>query len=157
MTSSCGHTELIGAGVPFIIMTTEAFLLHAKKYLGAEVSDATVDEAKELPGALDESEHMLAMRREREHVLMQIRMRRDRAAQEVSVATARMRAIQSAIALGDEDDSSTQKLKGELEARLTDRMVAEAQLTSLTENERLVAAELADIEKYLSAESARHL
>jgi PIN like domain len=29
-----------GAGVPFIIMTTETFLLHAKKDLGAEVSEA---------------------------------------------------------------------------------------------------------------------
>ncbi len=37
------------AGVPLLIMTTETFLLHAEKYLDAEVSPETVDQAKELP------------------------------------------------------------------------------------------------------------
>jgi hypothetical protein len=37
------------AGVPFVIMTTGTFLLHAKNYLDAEVSPETVDQAKELP------------------------------------------------------------------------------------------------------------
>ena len=37
------------AGVQLLTMTTETFLLHARKYLKAEVSDETVDQAKELP------------------------------------------------------------------------------------------------------------
>jgi hypothetical protein len=38
------------AGVPFLIMTTETFLLHARDYLNVAVSPETVDQAKELPG-----------------------------------------------------------------------------------------------------------
>jgi PIN like domain len=38
------------AGVPFLIMTTETFLLHAREYLNVVVSPETVDQAKELPG-----------------------------------------------------------------------------------------------------------
>jgi hypothetical protein len=38
------------AGVPLFIMTTETFLHHAGKYLNAEVSQETVDQARELPG-----------------------------------------------------------------------------------------------------------
>ena len=38
------------AGVPLLMMTTETFLLHAKNHLNAQVSAATVDQAKELPG-----------------------------------------------------------------------------------------------------------
>lgn len=34
------------AGVPLFMLTTEAFLRHAKTYLGAEVSDETVDQAR---------------------------------------------------------------------------------------------------------------
>jgi hypothetical protein len=37
---------MLEAGVPVLIMTTETFLLHAKTYLDAEVSSATVDQAK---------------------------------------------------------------------------------------------------------------
>jgi hypothetical protein len=37
------------ASVLLLIMTTETFLLHAKTYLNAEVSEETVDQAKELP------------------------------------------------------------------------------------------------------------
>jgi len=142
---------MTGAGVPFIIMTTEAFLVHAKKYLNAEVSDATVDQAKELPDALAESQRMRAMRQDRERMLVQIRMRRNQAAQELSVATARERAIRDSIALRDDDDISTERLKGELEARLTDRMAAEVHLTALMKDEQDAATELADIEKNLSA------
>ena len=40
---------LTEAGVPLLVMTTETFLIHAKKYLDAEVSPETVDQAKELP------------------------------------------------------------------------------------------------------------
>ena len=53
------------AGVPFLIMTTERFLLHAEKYLDAEVSVETVDQAKELPGIV-EDDH----RAERERYLV---------------------------------------------------------------------------------------
>jgi hypothetical protein len=37
------------AGVPFILMTTESFLLQAQQYLSAAVSSTTVDQAKDLP------------------------------------------------------------------------------------------------------------
>jgi hypothetical protein len=39
------------ADVPFVIMTTEIFLRHAEKHLGATVSEETKDQAKELPPA----------------------------------------------------------------------------------------------------------
>jgi hypothetical protein len=139
------------AGVPFIIMTTETFLLRAKKDLGAEVSDETVDQAKELPGALEESERMLAMRQDLEHRLMQIRMQIGQAAENLDVSAARMSATRHAIARGDGDDSSTDQLRRELEVRLMDRMVAEAKLRNLTEEEGRVSAELARIDRYLSA------
>ena len=38
------------ADVELLIMTTETFLLYAERYLQAEVSDATIAQAKELPG-----------------------------------------------------------------------------------------------------------
>lgn len=41
------------AGVQLAIMTTEDFLLNAKKYLEADVSPETVDQAKELPGIVE--------------------------------------------------------------------------------------------------------
>ena len=41
------------AGVPFVIMTTESFLQHAEKYLNAEVSAETVNQAKDLPGIVE--------------------------------------------------------------------------------------------------------
>ena len=41
---------MLEAGVPFMIMTTETFLLHAREYLNVAVSPETVDQAKELPG-----------------------------------------------------------------------------------------------------------
>jgi PIN like domain len=43
----------IEAGVPFLIMTSETFLVHAKAYLEASVSSATVDQAKELRDSLE--------------------------------------------------------------------------------------------------------
>jgi hypothetical protein len=46
------------AGVPFVIMTTEKLLRYAKKYLNAEVSAETVNQAKELP-AIAEQQHNL--------------------------------------------------------------------------------------------------
>jgi hypothetical protein len=140
-----------GAGVPFIIMTTESFLIHAKKYLGAEVSDATVDEAKELPGALDESERILAMRRDRERTLIHIRRWRNQASRDLTETTAREQAIRNAIALKDDDDSSTEQLRRELEATIAHRRAAEVRLTSVMMDEQHAAAALADIEKNLSA------
>jgi PIN like domain len=44
------------AGVPLLIMT-QTFLEHAKKYLDAEVSPETVDQAKELPGIIADDYH----------------------------------------------------------------------------------------------------
>jgi hypothetical protein len=138
-------------GAPFIIMTTETFLLRAKKDLGAEVSDETVDQAKELPGALEESERMLAMRRELERRLMQIHMQLGKAAETLHISTAQMSATREAMARGDGGDSSSEQLSRELEARLMDRMVAEVQLKNLTDDEKRVSAELARIDRYLSA------
>jgi hypothetical protein len=141
----------LGAGVPFIIMTTETFLIHAKEYLGAEVSDATVDEAKELPDALDESKRILARRRDRELMLRRIHTLHGQAAQELNTAIVRLEAIHNEIARGGHDDSSAEQLKRELEAGLRDRMAAEMRLASLREDERQVATELASIERNLSA------
>lgn len=44
------------AGVPFILMTTGTFLLHAKNYLEVAVSSETVIQAKELPRTLEHEE-----------------------------------------------------------------------------------------------------
>jgi hypothetical protein len=119
------------AGVPFVIITTETFLRHVKAHLDFDVSSDTIDQAKELPGVLEEHKRMLAMRRDRAAVaLTNIRLRRTDLAQEAAVATARERAIRGAIARGDSDGNSTERLRGELEARLTDRMVAETRLSA---------------------------
>jgi len=42
------------AGVPFLIMTTETFLVQAERYLKVSVSPETVNQAKELPDSLDD-------------------------------------------------------------------------------------------------------
>ena len=59
------------AGVPFVIMTTERFLLHAEKYLNADVSAETVDQAKELPGIVEDD-----IRTEWERRLRTVRLER---------------------------------------------------------------------------------
>ncbi|MBO0825037.1 MAG: hypothetical protein J2P27_14475, partial [Actinobacteria bacterium] len=43
---------LTEAGVPFLIMTTSSFLIHAGQYLHVPVSPETVSQAKELPDAV---------------------------------------------------------------------------------------------------------
>jgi hypothetical protein len=50
------------AGVPFVIMTTERFLRYAETYLNAEVSAETVDQAKELPGIVEDDLRIEAIR-----------------------------------------------------------------------------------------------
>lgn len=42
------------ASVPFFLMSTATFLRHAREYLSASVSPETVNQASELPAALDE-------------------------------------------------------------------------------------------------------
>lgn len=49
-TQLCEEMET-EAGVRLLMMTTETLLIQAKKHLGASVSSATVDQAKELPEA----------------------------------------------------------------------------------------------------------
>lgn len=139
-------------GVPFIIMTTETFLRHVKAYLDFDVAPETIDQAKELPGVLDDNKRMLAMRRERAQIaLMEIRLRRTDVAQEAAVAAARERALRSAIARGEKDSISAELLRGELDARLTDRMAAETRLTGLIDEESHARVELAEIEKDLDS------
>lgn len=73
------------AGVPFLIMTSDRFLVHAKNYLAASVSLATVDQAKELQDS-----------QEREHRIWKVEQYRDVLAQlikEREKATARLTVI----------------------------------------------------------------
>jgi hypothetical protein len=60
---------LAEAGVPLLVMTTETFLVHARKYLDAEVSPETVDQAKELPGI--NTEYVTPMRSRAERLAFQ--------------------------------------------------------------------------------------
>jgi hypothetical protein len=78
------------AGVSFLIMSTETFLLHAKEYLQVSVSRATVDQAKEIQEALDRSrreteEQILAQLAAEERMLQ-------RASEEAASDHARMQA-----------------------------------------------------------------
>jgi hypothetical protein len=139
---------MIEAGVPFVIMTTETFLRSVKAYLNFDVASETIDQAKNLPGALNDDKRMLAMRRERALMaLREIRSHREQTTQEMGLAAARERVIRDVIARGENDDNPTEILRGELEARLADRMMAERQLQYLIEKEGDIRAELAAIEK----------
>ena len=136
------------AGVPFVIMTTATFLRHVKTYLNFDVASETIDQAKELPGAFDVEKRMLAARQEQLRMtLMEIRIRREYAAKEAGMAAARERDIQSAIERGGNDGNPAEKLRGELEARRTDRMAAETQLASLMKEDWSVQAQLEATEK----------
>lgn len=66
------------AGVPFVIMTTQSFLQYAKEYLNAEVSAETVDQAKELPGIVEDD-----LRTEFERELIARRDVRERAEENI--------------------------------------------------------------------------
>jgi hypothetical protein len=46
----------VEAGVSLLIMTSDTFLIHARAYLEASVSPATVSQAKELRGSLEKEE-----------------------------------------------------------------------------------------------------
>lgn len=135
------------AGVPFVIMTTATFLRHVKAYLDFDVASETIDQAKELPGVLDESERLRTLRRNQEHIVMRIRMQRNHAAQTLNEATAHERSIHRSIALADEEDDSIERLKGELEAGLVNRLMADLQLSALIEQEKQAVADLAAIQK----------
>jgi PIN like domain len=56
------------AGVPFLVMTTETFLLQAKKYLDVAVSPQTMDQAKDLPSRIDYDKAVNALHAAREAV-----------------------------------------------------------------------------------------
>lgn len=60
------------ASVPFLLMTTETFLIQAKEHLSATVSPTTVEQAKELPEAR-EKEKLRAQLRSVEERIIQVR------------------------------------------------------------------------------------
>jgi glycogen synthase len=76
-------------------------------------------------------------------------MQRNQAAHDLGRATNRMHAIQNTIDLKSIDPNTEEQLRNEYEARLRDRMVAEVQLKTLTQDEEKLESELANIEKYL--------
>lgn len=87
------------ASVPFVIITTERFLLHAEKYLNAEVSTETVDQAKELPGIV-EDDH----RAELERYLLKLAIENPRSGP--LELRSRAAAMASSASLSDEDRST---------------------------------------------------
>ncbi|HEY5214873.1 MAG TPA: PIN domain-containing protein [Acidobacteriaceae bacterium] len=91
------------AGVPFIIMTTETFLLHAKKYLNATVSDETVDQAKELPDVLVAQK--MNMLTEQRQMVSDASMVRERAEHEMMSVTDTVKNIRAAIRRVADDES----------------------------------------------------
>lgn len=50
------------AGVPFLLMTSETFLVQAKEHLRVPVSATTVDQAKKLPESIEEHDDLMARR-----------------------------------------------------------------------------------------------
>ncbi len=50
------------AGVLFLLMTSETFLLQAKEHLRVPVSATTVDQAKKLPESIEEHDNLMAKR-----------------------------------------------------------------------------------------------
>lgn len=50
------------AGVQFLLMTSETFLLQAKEHLRVPVSATTVDQAKKLPESIEEHDDLMARR-----------------------------------------------------------------------------------------------
>lgn len=143
---------MIEAGVPFVVMTTATFLRHVKAYLDFNVSSETIDQAKELPGALDARKRTLLVSRERARAaLMEIERSRERFAGEVGAVAVRVRVLRREIEREGNDASFKEQLRRELEGSLADQQEAEERLSSLMERERTVAADLAAIENQLGS------
>jgi hypothetical protein len=93
------------AGVMFLLMSTATFLRHAKEYLSASVSPETVDQARELPAALDERQRALfeEMRGEALAELRVLRQQADHAAMEAGHAEAVLKAAEREASAGGSD------------------------------------------------------
>lgn len=127
------------ASAPFFLMSTATFLRHAREYLRVSVSPETVDQAKELPGALDERASRILQAR-----WVGLRVQRELTRREVAKAADREGAIASAIARERDKDNSAEQaqLEEELRATRTDREVGESRVAALMDEEGRVKAEL---------------
>jgi len=116
------------AGVPLLIMTTETFLHHAEKYLGAKLSPETVDQAKELPGSLeiDEGRRIVSeFSRKRDD----LRSRRDEIEKMRQIARAKIDAANALLASRGEDER--EEARSHLHAALANAEALDAQKMNL--------------------------
>lgn len=116
------------AGVPVIFMTTETFLLHAQKYLNAEVSMQTVDQAKELPESLEIDERRRIVN-EFVRKLKSLEIRRD--AVERMHQIARMEIDNANALLADREEDVQEEARANLHAALANAEALDAEKRDL--------------------------
>jgi hypothetical protein len=130
------------AGVPFLIMTTETFLLRAEEYLKISVSPETVSQAKELPGSLERAEKSRMKERYEQRLRYSI-SKRDGLAAMSAVMRTQVRSLQDNIERGiyvyDSEAADRQRLNA-----------AQAELESARAAEFEVVREIDAIEKALT-------
>jgi PIN like domain len=130
------------ASAPFFLMSTATFLRHAREYLSVSVSPGTVNQANELPGALDERTATILV----QHLefLDFTRTQHEEAARDAAAAATAERAILKAIErAADQDDSVSQaRLKEELRVRQSEHALAKSRVAGLMEREERMRDEI---------------
>jgi predicted nucleic acid-binding Zn-ribbon protein len=145
------------AGVPFLVMTTETFLLQAKKHLDVAVSPQTVDQAKDLPDRIDYDKATSALYVAREAVQ---HSRVNMASLEGQIAGTRKRISEirgdlERLSPEESGNISSERHKKELESALVDlRQRYEALASQLLEAEKATRARM-DVLDAAEAEVSR--
>jgi hypothetical protein len=143
------------AGVPFLIMSTETFLLHAKDYLQVSVSRSTVDQAKEIQEVLDRNrrraqEEMLERLIAEERMLQQAH---GNLTAERSRIHARIESLTEQITAyaGTGNDRERAELQMKRDSLLRDLGAVEAKLSDTWQHMRALNERLKELDEGLSA------
>jgi hypothetical protein len=143
------------AGQPFLLMSTATFLRHAKEYLNVSVSPGTVDQARELPDALDERRAKLdEMRRDLLQELGELREARRSADMAAAHAAAETNALEHRFrrAQPDLDPAFLAEASADLQRALTARTAVEARSARLAEEQYRIDSLLELLERESAAQ-----
>jgi hypothetical protein len=127
-------------GTPFLLMSTATFLRHAKEYLSVDVSPETVDQARELPSALTESERMLI--EETRVELEAIRALRRRTEEDRRDAIADADRYRKLELNGVTSEAEVQEIRSRHRRTFENLQVIESRLGMLAEEERYIEERL---------------
>jgi hypothetical protein len=144
------------AAVPFLIMTSDAFLIHAKAYLKASVSPATVDQAKELRDSLEFGRlgHMQQQHRAALDQLMAKRVAIDNHSRAVLDRTLQLereldRWLMSRDFPGDDSDPQSRSSEETRKERMEELTTLKTEITELMDYRRNVDTDIIKIHEAL--------